>query len=100
MQARRRANIDSLSDRAKITSGQNDARGICVVSSADEYRAYADECLGWARTAKSDREREIFIQMGQTWLAAAVRAAAADAPTTLEQRPALGLSHIPNERSD
>jgi hypothetical protein len=47
------------------------------VASAEEYRAYADECFGWARTAKTEREREIFIQMGQTWLAAAVRAGAA-----------------------
>jgi hypothetical protein len=41
------------------------------VASAEEYRAYADECFGWARTAKTKREREIFIQMAQTWLAAA-----------------------------
>jgi len=52
----------------------DDALGTCVVSSADEFRAYADECFGWARTAKTDREREIFIQMAQTWLAAALRA--------------------------
>jgi len=30
--------------------------------------------LGWARTAKSDRERDIFVEMANTWLAAAVRA--------------------------
>ena len=44
------------------------------MSLAEQYRAYADECFGWARTAKTEREREIFIQMAQTWLAAAVRA--------------------------
>jgi hypothetical protein len=48
------------------------------VSSAEQYRTYADECFGWARTAKTAREREIFIQMAQTWLAAAVRAGAGD----------------------
>ena len=32
------------------------------MSSAAEYRAYADECFGWARTAKTDREREIFYR--------------------------------------
>jgi hypothetical protein len=43
------------------------------VSSSKEYREYADECLGWARTARSDRERAIFLQMAQTWLEAVVR---------------------------
>jgi hypothetical protein len=36
-----------------------------------EYREYADECLGWAKTARSDRERRIFLQMAETWLLAA-----------------------------
>jgi hypothetical protein len=42
------------------------------VASAREFRAFADECMEWAKTAKSDREREIFLQMAQTWLQAAV----------------------------
>ena len=42
--------------------------------SAEEYRAYANECFGWARTARSDKEREIFLQMARTWLEAAIRA--------------------------
>ena len=48
------------------------------MSTADEYRAYADECFGWAKTSKTDREREIFLQMAQTWLAASVRANGGD----------------------
>jgi hypothetical protein len=44
------------------------------VVSAKEFRKLADECMGWARTARSDREREIFLQMAQTWLWAAARA--------------------------
>ena len=28
-----------------------------IVTTPKEYREYADECLGWAKTAKSDRER-------------------------------------------
>ena len=39
--------------------------------SVKDYREYADECMGWAKTAKSDRERAIFVQMAQTWLQAA-----------------------------
>ena len=41
--------------------------------SAKEYREYADECLDWAKTAKSHKEREIFLQMARAWLEAAVR---------------------------
>jgi hypothetical protein len=43
------------------------------VSSPKELRSYADECLGWARTARSDKEREIFLMMARTWLEAAER---------------------------
>jgi hypothetical protein len=48
------------------------------VSTAEEYRSYAEECLGWARAAKSESERAIFIQMSKTWFAAAIRASARD----------------------
>jgi hypothetical protein len=41
--------------------------------SAEEYRAFAKECMDWARTAKSDRERDIFEQMALTWTQAAER---------------------------
>ena len=41
--------------------------------SAREYREFADECMGWAKTARSERERQIFLQMAQTWLWAAAR---------------------------
>jgi hypothetical protein len=41
--------------------------------SAREYREFADECMGWAKTARSEQERQIFLQMAQTWLWAAAR---------------------------
>jgi hypothetical protein len=34
---------------------------------AQDFRDYADECLEWARTANSERERRIFRQMALTW---------------------------------
>jgi hypothetical protein len=46
-----------------------------VMSSAEEYRLNAEECLGWAKKARSGREREIFLQMAETWLQAATSAA-------------------------
>jgi hypothetical protein len=42
------------------------------VRSASEFRVLADECMEWAKTAKSDRERDIFLQMAKTWLQAAM----------------------------
>ena len=29
--------------------------------------------MGWAKTARSEQERQIFLQMAQTWLWAAAR---------------------------
>ena len=37
------------------------------MASAQDFRDYADECLEWSKTAKSDRERKIFHQMAATW---------------------------------
>jgi hypothetical protein len=39
----------------------------------NEFRVFAKECLDWAKTAKSDNERDIFLQMEQFWLEAAMR---------------------------
>jgi hypothetical protein len=50
-----------------------DAHGVCAVSSAKEFRDNAEECIGWARTAHSDKEREIFLQIARTWIEAAER---------------------------
>jgi hypothetical protein len=41
--------------------------------SSKEFRDFANECLDWAKTAKSDNELDIFLQMAQVWLEAAVR---------------------------
>jgi hypothetical protein len=42
--------------------------------SEKEYLEFADECMGWAKTARTDKEREIFIEMAGTWLRAAALA--------------------------
>jgi hypothetical protein len=42
--------------------------------SPTEYRKFAQECLEWAKTARSDRERDIFLQMSETWIVAAALA--------------------------
>ena len=35
---------------------------------AQQFHDYADEHCGWAETAKTDRERSIFLQMAAAWL--------------------------------
>ena len=35
------------------------------MSSSKECREFADECMGWAKTARSERERRIFLQMAE-----------------------------------
>jgi hypothetical protein len=51
------------------------------VSLPEDYYAYADECFDWARTARTEKERDIFLQMARTWLEAAARANAKTRPT-------------------
>jgi hypothetical protein len=53
------------------------------MSSAKEFREFAKECVDWARTAKSEEERNIFLQMAQTWIEAAGR---------LENPPVKGMA--------
>jgi hypothetical protein len=36
--------------------------------SVKELRTYAEEHLDWARTARTDQERDIFLKMAQAWL--------------------------------
>jgi hypothetical protein len=38
---------------------------------AKDLREYAEEHLGWAKTASSTKERQTFLQMAQAWLEAA-----------------------------
>jgi hypothetical protein len=39
--------------------------------SAEKFREYAAEHIDWAKTAKSDRERQTFQQMARAWVEAA-----------------------------
>jgi len=57
--------------------------------SSKEYREFADECMDWAKTARSDREKRIFLQMAETWLNAALLA------DRREQREATKASQKP-----
>ena len=39
-----------------------------TVSLAEQFYDYADEHFGWAETAKTARERAIFLRMAAAWL--------------------------------
>jgi hypothetical protein len=47
--------------------------GASDVSLADEFYDNADEHFRWAESAKTERERAIFLQMAAAWLEAAQR---------------------------
>jgi ribosomal protein L17 len=52
------------------------------MTSAKEYRQYAEECLTWAKQAKTDSERETLLKMAEDWLRAAAIEHNANAPVS------------------
>jgi hypothetical protein len=70
----------------------NDAIGTRVVSSAKEFRENASECFGWARIAKTNKERDIFVQMARAWLDAAARHDGVSQPPNAPSVPLRGDS--------
>jgi hypothetical protein len=50
------------------------------MSSLKEYREYATERVEWAKSAKTDQERDIFLQMAKSWMDAALIARAREVP--------------------
>ena len=43
------------------------------MTTSNEYQRFADECLRWARGAKSDAERKAFLDMARAWIQAAAK---------------------------
>ena len=43
------------------------------MATADEYRAYARECLKWADESEADDDRQSFLDMARDWTLAAMR---------------------------
>jgi integration host factor subunit beta len=63
------------------------------VTAAYDFYDYADEHFDWAETAKTERERAIFLQMAAAWLEVAQQW---EAGNSLESEAALGRSHWPD----
>jgi hypothetical protein len=41
-------------------------------SSPEEFREFAQECLRWAGETKSERHRQVLLEMARTWIQAAL----------------------------
>jgi hypothetical protein len=46
-------------------------RQVIMPTRDDDYQAMAEECFRRARVAESDRERQGYLELAQTWLEAA-----------------------------
>jgi ribosomal protein L17 len=55
------------------------------VTTADEYQRYADECIEWARKAKTDAERKAFLDMALAWTKAGAKATGEALPKIMER---------------
>jgi hypothetical protein len=40
---------------------------------SDEFRQFAEECLRWAREAKTEVKRDALLTMARTWIHVAAR---------------------------
>jgi hypothetical protein len=43
-----------------------------MAASPKEFREFAQECLRWAGETKSDRHRQVLLEMARTWIQAAL----------------------------
>jgi len=43
-----------------------------MAASPTDFREFAQECLRWAGDTKSDRHRQVLLEMARTWIQAAV----------------------------
>ena len=42
-------------------------------SSPKEFREFAQECLRWADETKSERHRQVLLELAKTWMQAALQ---------------------------
>jgi hypothetical protein len=41
------------------------------MSKSDEFRQYAEEAMHWARNSKTEKDKEVLIDIARTWTTAA-----------------------------
>jgi hypothetical protein len=57
-------------------------------ASPTELREFAQECLRWAGETKSERHRQVLLEMARTWLQAAVEIEGGPEPAPLRSAKA------------
>ena len=62
--------------------------GCTAMTASAEYRRFLEECLHWADTAPSEKERASFLQLAKTWYEAALREEQSLGLIRRKQRPA------------
>lgn len=65
------------------------------MTTAQEYRKFADECLRWATEAETEEFKDAFIQMARDWTLAAMRLDGVSAPLQIGRS---GAQHPPQSR--
>jgi hypothetical protein len=55
------------------------------MTTANEFREYANECFRWADEAVTDNERQSFLDMARDWTLAALRLESVMIPRQPEQ---------------
>jgi hypothetical protein len=58
-----------------------------AMTTAKEYRKYADECLRWAAEAETQEDREGLLQLARDWTLAALRLEGALIPEAVKPEP-------------
>ena len=62
---------------------------------AAEYRAWAEESLGWAQNAASESSRQTYIRWAEVWLESALRVERlADLQERLSKEPIRAAEHV------
>jgi len=61
------------------------------MSTRDDYRQNALECLRWAQTAANPHDKAIFVQMAGTWTRLAHQAATIGSFAELAAKPAVAV---------
>ena len=62
-----------LAEICMIVVGPLTLGRLMTPASPKEFREYADKCIRWAGTAKTEHERDFFLKIARTWLDAALR---------------------------
>ena len=57
------------------------------MTTASEYRKFADECLRWATEAETEEFKTAFLQMARDWTLAAMRVEGVLAPKQQDLAP-------------